>query len=392
MKKICLVVQRYGDEINGGAELLTKQLAEKLVPFYNVDVLTTKAKDYITWRNEYTEDHEVINGVNVYRFPSERESVHSDFMMINNRFLQRYLKREEEEQWLYEQGPVVPKLVDYLKAHEKEYYAILVFTYLFYPSVKSVSIAPHKTIMFPFAHDEPYIKMSIFNDIFYKPRAFVFETDEERLFIRHRYNNYEIPYKLGGAGVDVPKVVDGDEFKKKYNLDEYIIYVGRVDEGKNCKELFQFFKEYKEKYPSNVKLVLLGKAVIDIPQTDDIISLGFVSDEDKFNGIKGAKCLVLPSRNESLSIVVLEALTLGIPVLVNGNCAVLDGHIKRSSAGYSYFEKEDFLRKLNSLLEDNKLREEMGIKGKKYVRDNYDWDVIISKLNYLIEYVGDERK
>ena len=73
MKKICFVIQRYGDEVNGGAETLCKQLAERMTDRYDVSVLTTKAIDYMTWKDEYTADEETISGVKIRRFSVNRK-------------------------------------------------------------------------------------------------------------------------------------------------------------------------------------------------------------------------------------------------------------------------------------------------------------------------------
>ena len=70
MKKVAFVVQRYGTEVNGGAETLARQLAMQLSKNYDVDILTTKALDYITWEDYYEKDCEVIDGVNVKSFQS----------------------------------------------------------------------------------------------------------------------------------------------------------------------------------------------------------------------------------------------------------------------------------------------------------------------------------
>ena len=66
-RKLAFVVQRYGLEVNGGAELLSRQLVEHLQQQYDIEVLTTKAIEYTTWKNEYTNDVDVINGVTVRR-------------------------------------------------------------------------------------------------------------------------------------------------------------------------------------------------------------------------------------------------------------------------------------------------------------------------------------
>ena len=96
-----------------------------------------------------------------------------------------------------------------------------------------------------------------------------------------------------GTGVEVKCIPDAAAFRSKYGIEgDYLIYVGRIDEGKNCPAMFRYFLEYKKRRPdSGLKLVLMGKQVCDIPEYKDIISLGFVSEEDKFSGIAGAKCL-----------------------------------------------------------------------------------------------------
>ena len=50
--KLAVVVQRYGADINGGAELHARYIAERLAKYAQVEVVTTCARDYVTWRNE----------------------------------------------------------------------------------------------------------------------------------------------------------------------------------------------------------------------------------------------------------------------------------------------------------------------------------------------------
>ena len=73
MRRIALVNQRYGLEVNGGSEYYTRLIAERLTDHYQVDVITTKAIDYTTWENHYTADEENINGVRVLRFPVDSD-------------------------------------------------------------------------------------------------------------------------------------------------------------------------------------------------------------------------------------------------------------------------------------------------------------------------------
>src|ERR1035437_7704844 len=71
--KIAVVVQRYGLAINGAAELHARYVAEHLARHGDVEVLTTCATDYVTWRNELAPGVETINRVPVRRFTVKHE-------------------------------------------------------------------------------------------------------------------------------------------------------------------------------------------------------------------------------------------------------------------------------------------------------------------------------
>lgn len=390
MKKIAIINQRYGLEVNGGSELYSRQIAEKLTAKYDVEVLTTCAVEYVKWSNYYNEGVETINGVKVRRFKTEHERIPRSFSALDAAMQQNPdAPKEASDRWIEEMGPYAPKLVDYVDEHQDEYDAIIVVTYLYYPAVKSIVRIKDKAIFIPTAHQEPFIHFKMYEEVFNAPKAYVFLTDEEKDLVHSIFHNEQIPYEVMGVGVTVPEKVDPDAFKKKYNLDNYIIYVGRIDEGKDCPRLFQYFIEYKKRVQSNLKLVLMGKAVVEVPKHDDIISLGFVSEEDKFNGIKGAKALILPSKFESLSISVLEAMTLSIPVVVNGICDVLKGHCVKSNGGLyykNYFEFEACLTYLHEHPEEYK---QMCTNARKYVDDYFQWNDIMNKFDKIIEKVGE---
>ena len=65
--KLAVVVQRYGADLNGGAELHARYIAERLSRHADVEVLTTCARDYITWRNELPAGTDSVNGLLVKR-------------------------------------------------------------------------------------------------------------------------------------------------------------------------------------------------------------------------------------------------------------------------------------------------------------------------------------
>lgn len=392
MKKIALVNQRYGLEVNGGSEYYTRLIAERLAADYEVDVITTKALDYTTWANHYKADEELINGVRVLRFPVEKERA-ADFNEYNGEYLS-YIQSHErdisrEEIWFEKQGPYCPAAIDYIKANKDKYDVFIFVTYLYYLSVKGIPEVADKAVFIPTAHEEPFIHFRTFETLFNLPKAYIFLTDEEKTLVQNLFGCGNIPCDVMGTGVEIPCKPDAAAFREKFGISgDYIIYVGRIDEGKDCPMLFRYFMEYKKRRPeSGLRLVLMGKQVCDIPKHKDIISLGFVSEEDKFSGISGAKCLVLPSKFESLSISVLEAMSLSVPVIVNGICDVLKGHCLKSNAGLyymNYFEFEGILDYIFSHERDYQLMRE---NARRYIRENYEWDVIMSKFRAIINNI-----
>lgn len=386
-RKIAFVVQRYGLEVNGGAELQCRQFAEHMTGKYDIEVITTKAIDYVTWKNEYTADEENINGVLVKRFPVKQERNADRFNKISGAVYQFNASKKEEEEWMRQQGPCSEALIDYLREHKNDYDVFVFFTYLYYTTYFGLKEVGDKAIIFTEAHDETPIYLSIFNDMFRLPKGFFYNTEEEKRFVEKKFGVGSVLNNggMGGVGIEIPDDISAERFRKKYSLDNFILYIGRIDEHKGCQVLFDYFREYKKRNGGDLKLVLMGKAVIPIPESDDIVNLGFVSDEDKFDGLSASRMLVLPSQFESLSIVVLESMALERPVLVNGRCEVLKSHCTKSNAGLYYNNYFEFEGCLNYLLSHANEVGEMAVNAKKYVKDNYQWDILIQRLGDMIE-------
>ncbi len=385
-EKIAIVNQRYGLEVNGGSEYYTRQLAEHLTAQYEVEVLTTQALDYDTWENYYPDDVEIIRGVTVRRFEvkGKRRALAMSFWGRMQKYCP-FFRKYSGARWIAAQGPVAPMLIQYIKDHKDEYQIIFFVTCLYYPAVNGIKIAAEKSILLPTAHDEPYIYYPVYHDAFMKPKALIYLTPEEKKFVESHFNVSQKPNCVCGSGVDIPETVDSGYFREKYGIEgDYLIYAGRIDESKGCSEMFHIFKAYREQNPDvEIRLVLLGKRVMEIPDDENILSLGFVPEQDKFDGISGAKALWLPSRYESLSLAVLEAMGLGTPVIVNGRCEVLKGHCDRSGAGLYYLDERQALEDLKSLM-DMENYDRMSENAKAYVRENYRWDIAAKRIDELL--------
>ena len=384
--KIAFVVQRYGLEVNGGAELLCRLIAEHLSKYHDVEVITTCAKDYITWQDEYKPGKDNVNGIAVWRFPVDIPRNIQNFNKISARISREGHNKDDEIEWMKQQGPYSTKLLDFICSNKDTYVYFVFVTYLYCTTFFGLPLVKEKAILVPTAHDEPPIYFSIFESLFRLPKAIIFNTEEEKKFVESMFKTQDIPNDIIGIGIDVPEKIDPDDFKTKYKVYTFIIYAGRIDESKGCGELFEYFLRYKKETQSEIKLVLLGKPVMKVPEHPDILSLGFVSEQDKFNGIKASQMLIMPSKYESFSMVIMEAWLCNKAVLVNGDCKVLKGHAAKSNGGLWYQNYDEFREGLSLMLSNEKLKGGMGRNGKRYVEENYGWNKIEEK--YLGLLVG----
>jgi len=165
----------------------------------------------------------------------------------------------------------------------------------------------------------------------------------------------------------------------------YILYSGRVDPNKGCRELFDYFIRFKQMKPSSLRLVITGKDDIPVPVREDIEFRGFVTPEEKFQLMAGARLFVNPSPNESFSIVTLEAMAQRSPALVNSVSSVLADHVKDSGAGRVFSDYQTFANALNDLTSDDELRSRLGQLGRNYVLSHYQPDTIRKSLISAIE-------
>ncbi len=293
---------------------------------------------------------------------------------------------EEEKAWIDAQGPYSPKAVEYIRQHAADYHVVIFITYLYYLTACALHGGDiENAFHLPTAHDERSIYLRHYKRVFENPKGIIYLTPEEKEICEKMFNVSDIPSVVTGAGVDAPDVSELFDAKERYGLDNYMLYAGRIDESKGCGTLFKYFTEYKKRNGGDLKLVLIGKAVMDIPKRDDIVHLGFVSDTEKFSLMKDSRLLVLASEFESLSMVVLESMFYGRPVLLNGKCKVLRGHCVKSNAGLYFENYFEFEGALNYLLTHPEEYEVMRENGRRYVDENYRWEIIMEKTCGLIE-------
>ncbi len=390
--KIGIIVQRYGREINGGAEYHARLIAEKMAKHVDVEVFTSTALDYVTWKHHYQAGQDIVNGIPVNRFKVKKERSPEVFGRIQEKIFNHEHKFEDELLWLEEEGPYVPDLLDELENRDKEFDYFLFFSFRYYHSYHGVKRFGKKAVLVPTAEHDEVVYLRIFKDFFNLPGGIVFNSHEEKEILENSVGGINVPGDIVGVGSEIPSEYDAEAFRKKYNIEgKYFIYIGRLDENKGIPELFNHFVRFQETHNQDIKLVLMGKSMVEIPEHDSIVYLGFVDDEDKFNGLAGSEFLVIPSQFESLSMVALEAWAIGRPVLANGRTEVLMGQCGRSNGGLWYTNYPEFEEVMLLMLNNQNLMEEMGKNGISFFENNYAWNVIEDKYLGLFEKMGNSR-
>ena len=383
--KLAVVVQRYGADINGGAELHARYVAEMLARRHRVEVLTTCAHDYVTWKAHYAEGTETVNGVPVRRFPVAHERDPRDFGQRSDHVLTRHHSVADELAWLDSEGPTSPALIDYVGQQVEAFDFFLFFSYRYYHAYHGVRRVPHKAILVPTAERDAALGLSIFGPVFRAARAVMYNSPEERAIIQAAAGNASVPGVVVGIGSDLPRETSPDRFRRKYDISgPFVIYVGRIDQNKGCAELFDYFGSYRPRLGQQLSLVLAGNSILPIPDNPRIRHLGFISDRDKFDAIAASEALMMPSRYESLSMVALEAWGLGKPVLANGRCDVLRGQTIRSRAGLYYENFSEFAEALFTLTSNRALHQAFGENGRRFYERHYAWPVIQRKYEDML--------
>jgi len=378
--KLAFVIQRYGTEIAGGAELHCRWLAERLAQRHQVEVFATRALDYLEWKNHYPAGTQTVNGVPVHRYSVRRKR--------NVCFYESHT-REEEEDWVRANGPYSPALIEAVASAHGRFDRFFFYCYRYYQSYYGLPRVRDRAILVPTAEEDPAIGLQIFKPFFRSPGGIVYLTPEEQSLVEDASGNAGVPSVVIGSGLNMASAPAGLDFRARYGLTRpFLLYVGRIDKNKGCVTLLAYWKKFQEETGADIDLVLAGKAVIPVPEHPHIRHLGFIMEEEKVAALAQCRLLVMPSPFESLSIITLEAWKLGVPVLANARCRVLMGQCLRSNGGLFYHGYAEFAEGLKLLLDRPDVGRRLGEQGKAYVDDEYSWARVEAKVEDLLARTG----
>lgn len=384
--KIGIVVQRCGKDVVGGSEGYAYQMARYLSEGNKVDILTTTAKDHVTWSNYYREGIEEISETSrIIRFRVDFERGEywhelSDILFKEMHFGRFVRMRQSErqkltaalllrpiglqEEWMRQLGPYSSRLLEYLSTNGKEYDLFVFMTYLYPTTYYGIDEVKDKKKIYivPTLHDEPPAYINIFKK--YSSYKFLFLTDAEKRLAERIFGN-GLDSEVIGFGIE-----DKYNIRKASEKGNYILYAGRLEEAKGVDILYDYFKRFANEY-QGIKLYSIGEGHLKEYRHKAIEYKGFVSEEEKLSLMKGALAFVHPSTFESLGIVLLEAFMMCTPALVNRKSEVLNDHIKNSNAGFSYESYEEFRDALYKMISNRDVYDSLCRNARNYFLEKY---------------------
>jgi glycosyltransferase involved in cell wall biosynthesis len=385
--KLAFVVQRYGADVAGGSEAHCRELALRLSGSHEITVLTTCARDYVSWENAFPPGESRDGPVLVVRFSVVRTRQMQAFADLSDEVFDRATPIDRQEAWFRENGPDAPGLIDHLRVNGAAYDLVLFWTFRYAPSFFGLPLVADRAILVPTAEEDNAIHLDILEEYFRLPAGYLFLTREEETLVSMRAGAPLRPSAVIGLGLEPVTTNSDPALLSSLSVPpNYVLYLGRVDRNKGCFTLLEYFREFAAEHDA-VTLILAGPAKMQIPEHPRIRALGYVSDRARSALLAHARALIVPSPYESLSIVLLEAWNHGVPALVNARCKVLAGQVRRADGGLYYRSSSEFEETLRFLLEDAAARDALGRQGRAYVEREYRWPVVLSRVEQLLNEV-----
>jgi glycosyltransferase involved in cell wall biosynthesis len=383
-----LVPPRYGDDVVGGAETVLRQAAERLAGRgWEVDILTTCARDHYTWANAYPAGSERDGDLSVFRFPVVHPRDSSEWQALDRRIrLGSSLSVPEQHAWVNGRFRV-PGLYHHLVAHAHTYRAIVFSPYLFWTTVVGATVAPERTVVIPCLHDENYAYLSVFRPLLAGSAQVWFMSEPEHQ-LAHRIGPVAETHPVTGEGVLIPDRYDPDGFRARHRLTRpYVLFVGRREAGKGWQELLRALSRAVVRLGVDLDLVTFGVGKVDAPSeiADRVRDLGWLPDEEVGDAYAAAAAYVQPSLFESFSRTIMESWLAQTPVIANAASEVVRWHCERSRAGLVYSDEYELAQYLAMVADNPGRLVELGRLGREYVLANYTWEAALDRMEAALE-------
>lgn len=387
-RRIAFVPSRYGAEVVGGAETVFRELSAGLAARgWDVDVLTTCARDHYTWANEYPAGTTVADGVRVTRFPAVVSTPRHDRQRLEAAILAGSpLTISEQERWMNDDMRV-PELFHHLLDHAGAYRALLFTPYLNWVTFACAQVAPERSVLWACVHDEPYLSLPIFHAMFAGVAGLWFQTDPEHE-LAHRLLPRLAPHEVVGCGIEVPARYDPEGFRERFGIDDrFVLYAGRREGAKNWERLLDGFAGATARHDLPFSLVTIGTGEVRPPASiaDRVVDLGFLGDDDRNDAFAAADAYLQPSAHEAFSRTVMEAWLAGTVVIASSASDVVRWHCERAGAGLTYDDDLELGQCLAFVAAAPDEASQLAKPGREYVLEHYAMPRVLDRIEATLE-------
>ncbi|MHB8190769.1 MAG: glycosyltransferase family 4 protein [Ferrimicrobium sp.] len=373
--KITFVTPRYGSTIIGGAESAVRSFAERLAQRdHNITVISSTAQD-LDWRAKLPAGTSVEAGVTVIRL-NARTPRPDDFSQRYRRTLAtaRTRSTQEAEAFLVDQGPVLPELPDLIAGLEAD--RIVSYPYLYWPTLIATRVGGARSVLHPAAHPEPALRLPIYRELFEHVPRIVVQTRAEHDLLVENFRLSATKIATIGLGVSPPETIEGPSGQSILGIAQdrpYLLSLGRIEPEKGSRFLATLAQD-----EVGIPLIALVGPTTDPPAgTPRLLVHPQVDDRSRWRLLADATAVVVPSRFEAFSLVTLEAMAMGTPVVVNGLSPATAQHVLASGAGFAASTPRAFLAACRLIADNPSLRDRLGQCGVDYWRANFTWERIL---------------
>ena len=380
--RIGFVPPRFGERVVGGAEAVLREVAQGFASReWDVEVLTTCARDHFTWANEYAPGAEQVGDLTVRRFPTAVSHDRRDRKRFEAAILAGdALSVDEQQRWMNDDLRV-PELFHHLVDHAQDYRALVFAPYMFWTTFAGAQVAPERSVLMPCLHDEAYARLEIFQPVFSGCAGAWFLSEPEHA-LAHRL--YTVPgrHEVVGSGVRVPATYQPERFRERHGIrDRFVLFAGRREGGKGWELMLDAFARAVQRHSLPFSLVTMGTGIVRPPESirDRVIDLGFVDEEERDDAFAAADAYIQPSPHESFSRTIMEAWLAGTLVIANGASEVVRWHCDRSGAGLTYDDDLELGQCLAFAAESPRGAAALAGRGRAYVLEHYAPDAVLQR-------------
>ncbi|HVG71156.1 MAG TPA: glycosyltransferase [Vicinamibacterales bacterium] len=416
--KFAFVTARYGADITTGPDHACRVLAEQVSSRHDVDVLTTCARNPQSWKNEFSEGTDRVRGALVRRFSVSQSRDEQAFSQFSARVLAGPRTRADELEWLRRAGPWSAGLIDFIRRQHKSYDVLVFFSLCSPVTVAAATLAPERTIVFPYLQLQPALRFDVGAEILSAVRGVGLISGTERQLLRSYMRVTPQHDEVVGVGIDpspeqsYPRhqqdpadvVVDdeataaggeddgpasylegrGVPFRRRHRLyGPFALYGGRVEPDNGCEEMLDYFDTYAAS-DGDTALALMGVKMMQVPEEPYIRLAGVLPERQRMIACEAADVTIAPSADDLVSQPLLESLAVGTPVLASARNSAAVEHCRRANAGLYYSNRGEFVEALRLMMTNSRLRSRLGENGRIYIRQNFRWDAVLGRFDRLV--------